>query len=52
MSLTVFHSFRANAKGGRLEGMQVADLESHSEAGELQPTLPEGASAAPEEGEE
>ncbi|XP_037057435.1 E3 ubiquitin-protein ligase TRIM37 isoform X6 [Peromyscus leucopus] len=40
----------ANAKGSRLEGMQMADLESHSEAGELQPALPEGASAAPEEG--
>lgn len=39
-----------NAKGGRLEGIQMADLESHSEAGEAQPTLPEGASAAPEEG--
>lgn len=39
-----------NVKGGRLEGMQLADLESHSDAGEVQPTLPEGASAAPEEG--
>lgn len=39
-----------NVKGGRLEGMQLADLESPSDAGEVQPTLPEGASAAPEEG--
>jgi len=41
---------RANAKGGRLEGMQMTDLENNSETGELQPILPEGASAAPEEG--
>ncbi|XP_072603697.1 E3 ubiquitin-protein ligase TRIM37 isoform X1 [Vulpes vulpes] len=39
-----------NAKGGRLEGMQRTDLENNSETGELQPVLPEGASAAPEEG--
>ncbi|XP_045155693.1 E3 ubiquitin-protein ligase TRIM37 isoform X4 [Echinops telfairi] len=42
--------FGANAKGGRLEGMQMTDLENSSETGELQPILPEGASAAPEEG--
>ncbi|XP_048223052.1 E3 ubiquitin-protein ligase TRIM37 isoform X3 [Perognathus longimembris pacificus] len=41
----------ANSKSGRLEGMQRnADLENNSETGELQPILPEGASAAPEEG--
>ncbi|XP_042821994.1 E3 ubiquitin-protein ligase TRIM37 isoform X9 [Panthera tigris] len=40
----------AIAKGGRLEGMQMTDLENNSETGELQPVLPEGASAAPEEG--
>ncbi|XP_037666029.1 E3 ubiquitin-protein ligase TRIM37 isoform X6 [Choloepus didactylus] len=40
----------ANGKGGRLEGMQMTDLENNSETGELQPVLPEGASAAPEEG--
>ncbi|XP_021560070.1 E3 ubiquitin-protein ligase TRIM37 [Neomonachus schauinslandi] len=40
----------ANAKGGHLEGMQMTDLENNSETGELQPILPEGASAAPEEG--
>ncbi|KAK1331314.1 hypothetical protein QTO34_009266 [Cnephaeus nilssonii] len=40
----------ANVKGGRLEGMQMADLENNSETGELQAILPEGASAAPEEG--
>lgn len=45
-------SLRANAKGGRLEGMQRTDLENNSETGELQPVLPEGASAAPEEGME
>ncbi|XP_027630040.1 E3 ubiquitin-protein ligase TRIM37 isoform X2 [Tupaia chinensis] len=39
-----------NAKGGRLEGIQITDLENNSETGELQPVLPEGASAAPEEG--
>nr|XP_031541040.1 E3 ubiquitin-protein ligase TRIM37 isoform X3 [Vicugna pacos] len=39
-----------NAKGGLLEGMQMTDLENNSETGELQPILPEGASAAPEEG--
>ncbi|KAM5216013.1 E3 ubiquitin-protein ligase TRIM37 isoform 4-T4 [Hipposideros larvatus] len=39
----------AGAKGGHLEGMQMADLENNSETGELQPILPEGASAAPEE---
>ncbi|XP_025774171.1 E3 ubiquitin-protein ligase TRIM37 isoform X3 [Puma concolor] len=39
----------ATAKGGRLEGMQMTDLENNSETGELQPVLPEGASAAPEE---
>lgn len=43
---------RANAKGGLLEGMQITDLENNSETGELQPILPEGASAAPEEGKE
>ncbi|XP_078293490.1 E3 ubiquitin-protein ligase TRIM37 isoform X5 [Panthera onca] len=43
-------SLRATAKGGRLEGMQMTDLENNSETGELQPVLPEGASAAPEEG--
>ncbi|XP_039103246.1 E3 ubiquitin-protein ligase TRIM37 isoform X4 [Hyaena hyaena] len=43
-------SLRATAKGGRLEGMQMTDLENNSETGELQPILPEGASAAPEEG--
>ena len=31
--------------------MQITDLENNSETGELQPILPEGASAAPEEGE-
>uniref|UniRef100_A0A8C6RQE0 Tripartite motif-containing 37 n=1 Tax=Nannospalax galili TaxID=1026970 RepID=A0A8C6RQE0_NANGA len=40
----------ASVKGGHLEGMQMTDLENNSETGELQPTLPEGASAAPEEG--
>ncbi|XP_060059825.1 E3 ubiquitin-protein ligase TRIM37 isoform X2 [Erinaceus europaeus] len=40
----------ANAKSGHLEGMQITDLENNSETGELQPVLPEGASAAPEEG--
>ncbi|XP_050620619.1 E3 ubiquitin-protein ligase TRIM37 isoform X5 [Macaca thibetana thibetana] len=40
----------ANAKGGHLEGLQMTDLENNSETGELQPVLPEGASAAPEEG--
>ncbi|KAL0597004.1 E3 ubiquitin-protein ligase TRIM37, partial [Plecturocebus cupreus] len=39
----------ANAKGGHLEGLQISDLENNSETGELQPVLPEGASAAPEE---
>ncbi|XP_045693093.1 E3 ubiquitin-protein ligase TRIM37 isoform X3 [Phyllostomus hastatus] len=39
----------ANVKGGCLEGMQITDLENNSETGELQPTLPEGASVAPEE---
>ncbi|XP_013374671.1 PREDICTED: E3 ubiquitin-protein ligase TRIM37 isoform X6 [Chinchilla lanigera] len=39
-----------NAKGSRLEGMPITDLENNSETGELQPILPEGASAAPEEG--
>ncbi|XP_036196289.1 E3 ubiquitin-protein ligase TRIM37 isoform X3 [Myotis myotis] len=39
-----------NVKGGRLEGMQMTDLENNSETGELQAILPEGASAAPEEG--
>ncbi|XP_063655119.1 E3 ubiquitin-protein ligase TRIM37 isoform X23 [Pan troglodytes] len=39
----------ANAKGGHLEGLQMTDLENNSETGELQPVLPEGASAAPEE---
>ncbi|KAM6174889.1 E3 ubiquitin-protein ligase TRIM37 isoform 4-T4 [Erethizon dorsatum] len=38
-----------NAKGNRLEGMPITDLENNSETGELQPILPEGASAAPEE---
>ncbi|KAM7068968.1 E3 ubiquitin-protein ligase TRIM37 isoform 2-T2 [Molossus nigricans] len=40
----------ANVKGGRLEGMQMTDLENNSETGELQPVLSEGASAVPEEG--
>ncbi|XP_063511719.1 E3 ubiquitin-protein ligase TRIM37 isoform X12 [Pongo pygmaeus] len=40
----------ANAKGGHLEGLQMTDLENNSETGELQPVLPEGASAGPEEG--
>ncbi|XP_036078738.1 E3 ubiquitin-protein ligase TRIM37 isoform X5 [Rousettus aegyptiacus] len=40
-------SLRVNTKGGRLEGMQMTDLENNSETGELQPILPEG---APEEG--
>ncbi|XP_010625012.1 E3 ubiquitin-protein ligase TRIM37 isoform X10 [Fukomys damarensis] len=40
----------ANAKGSRLEGMPITDLENNSETGELQPILPEGASAAPDEG--
>ncbi|XP_062072737.1 E3 ubiquitin-protein ligase TRIM37 isoform X2 [Lepus europaeus] len=40
----------ASAKGGRLEGLQVTDLENNSETEELQPVLPEGAVAAPEEG--
>ncbi|XP_014646375.1 PREDICTED: E3 ubiquitin-protein ligase TRIM37 isoform X4 [Ceratotherium simum simum] len=40
----------ANAQGSHLEGMQITDLENNSETGELQPILPEGASAAPEEG--
>ncbi|XP_068832407.1 E3 ubiquitin-protein ligase TRIM37 isoform X2 [Capricornis sumatraensis] len=39
-----------NTKGSRLEGMQMTDLENNSETGELQPVLPEGASAAPEDG--
>ncbi|XP_026943021.1 E3 ubiquitin-protein ligase TRIM37 isoform X4 [Sagmatias obliquidens] len=39
-----------SVKGGRLEGMQMTDLENNSETGELQPILPEGASVAPEEG--
>ncbi|XP_031512904.1 E3 ubiquitin-protein ligase TRIM37 isoform X6 [Papio anubis] len=39
----------ANAKGGHLEGLQMTDSENNSETGELQPVLPEGASAAPEE---
>ncbi|XP_016066151.1 PREDICTED: E3 ubiquitin-protein ligase TRIM37 isoform X5 [Miniopterus natalensis] len=39
-----------NVKGSRLEGMQMTDLENNSETGELQPILPDGASAAPEEG--
>ncbi|XP_061246146.1 E3 ubiquitin-protein ligase TRIM37 isoform X7 [Bos javanicus] len=39
-----------NATGSRLEGMQMTDLENNSETGELQPVLPEGASAAPEDG--
>ncbi|XP_058416522.1 E3 ubiquitin-protein ligase TRIM37 isoform X15 [Diceros bicornis minor] len=43
-------SLRANAQGSHLEGMQITDLENNSETGELQPILPEGASAAPEEG--
>ena len=30
--------------------MQMTDLENNSETGELQPVLPEGASAAPEDG--
>ncbi|XP_036925929.1 E3 ubiquitin-protein ligase TRIM37 isoform X2 [Sturnira hondurensis] len=43
-------SLGGNIKGGCLEGMQITDLENNSETGELQPILPEGASAAPEEG--
>lgn len=43
-------SLRTNATGSRLEGMQMTDLENNSETGELQPVLPEGASAAPEDG--
>ncbi|XP_049558280.1 E3 ubiquitin-protein ligase TRIM37 isoform X4 [Orcinus orca] len=43
-------SLRTSVKGGRLEGMQMTDLENNSETGELQPILPEGASVAPEEG--
>lgn len=39
-----------NGKGGHLEGLQMTDLENNSETGELQPILPEGAAAAPEEG--
>ncbi|KAB0355913.1 hypothetical protein FD754_000069, partial [Muntiacus muntjak] len=39
-----------NAKGSHLEGMQMTDVENNSETGELQPVLPEGASAAPEDG--
>uniref|UniRef100_A0A8C6E720 E3 ubiquitin-protein ligase TRIM37 n=2 Tax=Moschus moschiferus TaxID=68415 RepID=A0A8C6E720_MOSMO len=39
-----------NAKGSHLEGMQMTDLENNSETGELQPVIPEGASAAPEDG--
>lgn len=39
-----------NATGSRLEGMQMTDSENNSETGELQPVLPEGASAAPEDG--
>ncbi|XP_044246626.1 E3 ubiquitin-protein ligase TRIM37 isoform X1 [Ursus arctos] len=50
VTLGLFSPLRANAKGGRLEGMQMTDLENNSETGELQPILPEGASAAPEEG--
>ncbi|VCX19798.1 unnamed protein product [Gulo gulo] len=50
VTLGLFSPLRANAKGGRLEGMQMTDLENNSETGELQPVLPEGASAAPEEG--
>uniref|UniRef100_A0A2K5ZDU4 E3 ubiquitin-protein ligase TRIM37 n=1 Tax=Mandrillus leucophaeus TaxID=9568 RepID=A0A2K5ZDU4_MANLE len=46
----LFSSLRANAKGGHLEGLQMTDSENNSETGELQPVLPEGASAAPEEG--
>lgn len=30
--------------------MQMTDVENNSETGELQPVLPEGASAAPEDG--
>lgn len=44
--------FRTNAKGNHLEGMPITDLENNSEPGELQAILPEGALAAPEEGEE
>ncbi|XP_073091427.1 E3 ubiquitin-protein ligase TRIM37 isoform X1 [Manis javanica] len=43
-------SLRANVKGGHLEGMQMTDLGNNSETGELQPILPEGALAVPEEG--
>ncbi|XP_054989839.1 E3 ubiquitin-protein ligase TRIM37 isoform X5 [Sorex araneus] len=43
-------SLRTNAKGSHPEGMQMTDLENNSETGELQPVLPEGAAAAPEEG--
>ncbi|XP_071066993.1 E3 ubiquitin-protein ligase TRIM37 isoform X6 [Dasypus novemcinctus] len=38
-----------NAKGGRLEGIQMTDLENNSATGELQSIPPEGASAAIEE---
>uniref|UniRef100_A0A2K5QQJ3 Tripartite motif containing 37 n=1 Tax=Cebus imitator TaxID=2715852 RepID=A0A2K5QQJ3_CEBIM len=48
-NIKLFSSLRVNAKGGHLEGLQMTDLENNSETGELQPVLPEGASAAPEE---
>uniref|UniRef100_A0A7N4NY38 E3 ubiquitin-protein ligase TRIM37 n=1 Tax=Sarcophilus harrisii TaxID=9305 RepID=A0A7N4NY38_SARHA len=39
----------SNAKGCRIEGTPIADMENNSETGELQAILPEGASAVPEE---
>lgn len=38
-----------NSKKGNLVGMQMTDLENHSETGELQLILPEEALGAPEE---
>ncbi|XP_074079696.1 E3 ubiquitin-protein ligase TRIM37 isoform X7 [Macrotis lagotis] len=39
----------SNAKGCRIEGTPIADMENNSETGELQAILPEGATAVPEE---
>ncbi|XP_072502954.1 E3 ubiquitin-protein ligase TRIM37 isoform X4 [Notamacropus eugenii] len=39
----------SNAKGCRMEGTPITDMENSSETGELQAVLPEGASAVPEE---
>ncbi|XP_056670179.1 E3 ubiquitin-protein ligase TRIM37 isoform X21 [Monodelphis domestica] len=39
----------SNAKGCRIEGTPITDMENNSETGELQAILPEGASAVPEE---